>query len=242
MKRLFVWALAGAALIAAGTAGATTNCTNANVKKLQFDSSDTGGGLWQGPRDDSPLDSNSQRIMLHVLLNDGAGRPAPFDIAAVFSNCSGIEGKTLPQVKNLSFDFMNETGQPVHVGAGSPRLSVGIDKDGDGNAEFFAFLAAFHCQAVLPEDTTWSRADFTGRVLAGCKLQAEAEEFTSNGTKSAWTLFAEAHPTWIVTFAFLVADEDGTTFVDRVAFQNKMYVAPGSGTASIKNCLNEMSC
>jgi hypothetical protein len=235
MKRLFFWALGGAALVAAGSANATT-CSNATFRKLQFFSDDTGAILWQSPRDDSPLDPNKQRLLVHVLSQDGD------DFAGAFSNCSGIENRTLGQVRNLSFDFMNTTGQPVHVGAGSPRYSVGIDKDGDGSAEFFAFLAAASCGAVLPEDTTWSRADFTGRVLAGCALFAEAETFTSDGSKSAWTLFAEAHPTWKVTIAFLVVDEAGTTFVDRLAFHNKLYVAAGSGTAAIKNCPSEASC
>ena len=236
MNRAIVWALAGASLVAASTAGATTNCSLASVKRLQFFSDDTGGILWQRPRQDSPLDPNTARLMIHVLSQDGD------DFAGAFSNCSGIEGQTLPQVRNLSFDFMNETGQPVHIGAGSPRYSVGIDKDGDGTADFFAFLAAFHCGAALPEDTTWSRADFTGRVLAGCSIFAEAEQFTSDGAKSAWTLFAEAHPTWKVTTAFLVVDEAGTTFVDRLAFHNKNYRTSGTGSAAIQNCPSEASC
>jgi len=235
MKKLLVLALAGAALASASSANAT-GCNNANFRKLQFFSDDTGAILWQNPREDSPLDSNSHRLLVHVLSQDGD------DFAGAFSNCSGIEKRTLGQVKNLSFDFMNETGQPVHVGAGSPRYSVGIDTDGDGFADFFAFLAAFHCQAVLPEDTTWSRADFTGRVQAGCSLFAGAETFTSDGAKSAWTLFAEAHPTWKVTIAFLVVDEAGTTFVDRLAFHNRIYIASGSGSSAIKNCSSEASC
>jgi hypothetical protein len=227
--------LAGAALVAAGSAGATT-CSNANFKKLQFFSDDTGAILWQHPRVDSPLDPNNHRLLVHVLNQDGD------DFAGAFSNCSGIENRTLGQVRNLSFDFMNETGQPVHIGAGSPRYSVGIDTNSDGSAELFAFLAAFHCQAPLPEDTTWSRADFTGRVLAGCSIFVGAETFTSDGTKSAWTKFAEAHPTWKVTIAFLIVDEVGTALVDRLAFHSKSYNASGSGSSAIKNCTNEASC
>jgi hypothetical protein len=37
-------------------------------------------------------------------------------------------------------------------------------------------------------------------------------------------------------------DEDGTAFVDRLAFYNKMYVQNGTGSAAIKNCPSELSC
>lgn len=236
MNSIFAYSCAAAMVLAAGTAGATETCSNANFKKLQFFSDDTGAILWQNPRIDSPLDTNNQRLLVHVLNQNGD------DFAGAFSNCSGIENRTLGQVRNLSYDFMNDSVEPVHVAGGSPRYSVGISKDGDNTTEFFAFLAAFHCGAVLPENTTWSRADFTGRTLAGCSLQAEAETFTSDGSKSAWTLFAEAHPTWKVTVAFLVVDENGTTFVDRLAFHNRMYVQAGSGSAAIKACPSEASC
>jgi hypothetical protein len=245
MKILFALALGGVAMVMASPASAT-NCTNASFKQLQFESSDTGGGLWQTQRNDSPLDSNTARLLLHVLLQDYAGTPVPYDYIAVFSNCTGIEGKTLAQVRNLSFDFMNDSSQPVHVSLGAPRIEMALDSNGDGSYDEIASLSAGHCSEVLSSDPRWSRADFTGRVTPGCLIWFNSDgtnpKSASDGVNSAWKNLATLYPTYKVLVAYLVFDESGTTFVDRVAWYNKMYVAPGSGTAAIKNCPSESSC
>lgn len=234
MKVLCALTLAAAALFAAGAANAT-NCNNAAYKKLQFFSSDTGGILWQSPRVDSPLDPNTQRLMVHLLSQDGD------DWAGAYSNCSGIEGKALGDVRNLSFDFLNTSSQPVHIGAGAPRYSVEIDTDGDQVADVYAYLAAFYCEEVLSGDPRWSRADFTGRVTAGCSIWTNVQH-SSDGVNSAWSALAAAYPTGKVLQAYLIMDEAGTAFVDRLAFHNKMYIQSGSGSAAIKNCPAESSC
>jgi hypothetical protein len=245
MKTLFALALAGAVLVSF-PAAATNNCSNAANKKLKFFSYDTAEIVWQSNRVDSPLDSNKSRLMIHVLLQDGI---PPYDYAGAYNDCTGIEGKSVEQVKNLSFDFLNTSSQPVHSGAGSPRISVELDKGGDGGGtDLVAYLAGFHCEAVLPEDIRWSRADFTGRVSAGCSIYtSEGGPHTSDGVSSAWAVFAAAYPGAKVVDAYLVADEDAvgtgaTSFVDRLAFQNRMFVASGSGSAAIKNCSSESSC
>jgi hypothetical protein len=239
MKTLCALAFVGT-LMMAGTASAT-NCSNANFKKLQFFSSDTGGILWQNQRLDSPLDPNSQRLLVHLLRQDGD------DWAGAYSNCSGIEGKLVGDVRNLSFDFLNAIGEPsVHIGAGAPRYSVDIDSDGDGDYDYSAFLAAFYCQGTTT-DVRWSRADFTGQTaLNACSVWANGVQYFSDGTRSAWKVYADANPTArLMSYlgpAYLVMDEDGTAFVDRLAFHNKMYVQNGTGSAAIKNCPSEASC
>ena len=231
-KRHLILASSVAAILAAPAAFAT--CPK---PALQFGGDDTGIITWQPNRLDSPLDPNHGRLAVHVLRQDGD------DYVYAISNCSGIEGQLVGAVRNLSFDFENESVEPaVHIGAGSPRYSVEIDSDGDTVSDTTAFLAAFHCRADLPENPGWSRADFTGRTLAGCSIFVGAEQFTSDGAKSAWKLFAEAHPTYKVTQAYLLIDEEGTSFVDRLAFHNKMYVQAGTGTAAIKTCGTESSC
>ncbi len=240
MKVLCAWALAGAALVATGSADAT-NCSNASYKKLQFFSSDTGGIFWQTPRLDSPLDPNSQRLLVHLLRQDGD------DWAGAYSNCTGIEGKPVGAVRNLSFDFLNATGEPsVHIGAGAPRFSVDIDSDGDGDYDYSAFLAAFYCEGTTT-NPSWSRADFTGQTaLNACSVWAGGVQYTSDGTRSAWQVYADANPAAKVMSwtgpAYLIMDEEGTAFVDRLAFYNKMYIQNGSGSAAIKNCPSEASC
>jgi hypothetical protein len=232
MKKLLSFVGVGLALAMTVPAGAT-NCSTAAFKKLKFFGDDTGIITWQSPRVDSPRDANKARLAVSVLFQDGD------DYAGAFGNCTGIEGKLLGQVKNLSFDFENETGNPVHIGAGAPRYSVILDEDGTPGV---ANLSAGHCAAVLPEDTRWSRADFTGRTLAGCDIFADADGTTpaasSNGSSSAWAVFAALHPTWKVVEAFFILDEEGTAFVDRLAFQNEMFTAPNV----IVNCPAEASC
>lgn len=208
---------------------------------LQFFGDDTGVITWQAPRLDSPLDPNTQRIAVHVLNQDGD------DYAGAYNACTGIEGKLVGEVRNLSFDFLNTSGNPdVHIGAGAPRYSVDIDADGDSVYDFSAFLAASYCENVLVEDTRWSRADFTGRTAVGCKIQVNGVEYASDGTKSAWRVYADANPTHRVMAtpgsAYLIMDEPGTAFVDRLAFQNKMFIRSGTGTTAIKTCAAESSC
>jgi hypothetical protein len=215
----------------AGVAGAT-NCTTLAEKKLKFFGDDTGIITWQGSRVDSPRDANTQRIGVSVLFQDGD------EYAGANGTCTGIEGKLTGQVKNLSFDFENETANPVHIGAGAPRYTVELDSTGGNVTDTYAYLSAFYCADVLPEDTRWSRADWTGRTLAGCEIFVGSETFTSDGVNSAWKLLATAHPTWAVVQAYFVMDEEGTAFVDRLAFQNEMFVSP----TVIQKCTSEASC
>jgi hypothetical protein len=242
MKALFAYACAGTLLLVAGTASATDNNNCTERRALKFFSQDTAGILWQSGRQDSPLDANGSRVMVTVLHQDGV---FPYDYAGAFGECTGIIGKTINQVRNLSFDFMNASrpvSHPVHIGAGAPRYSVDLDTDGDNIYDGSAYLAASYCEAVHPEDPAWSRADFTGRVIAGCSLQFGADTYTSDGASSAWALFAAAHPTYKVLDAYLVMDEDGTAFVDRLAFHNRMFQSSGSGTAAVKACASEAVC
>jgi hypothetical protein len=210
---------------------------------LLFISSDTGVITWQGLRFDSPRDPNSSRLAAHVLHNPPV---VGDDYAIAYSKCSGVEGKLVGAVRNLSFEFLNETGEPfVHIGNGAPRYSVDIDGGGDGSYDYSAFLSGFHCNEPMAEDTRWSRADFTGRTLAGCSVFVNNVQYTSDGAKSAWQLYAEANPSdkvFGIGPAYLVMDEDGTAFVDRLAFHNIMYTASGTGTAAIKACPSESSC
>ena len=227
-------ALVGLAL-AAGEAAATCPQT------LQFFGDDTGVVTWQSGRVDSPKDADSSRLAVHVLRQDSN------DYAGAYTECSGIENKLVGAVRNLSFEFLNDsTETAVHIGGGAPRYSVDIDTNGDGSYDLSAFLSAFHCQAVLPENPAWSRADFTGRILPGCSIFVDNVQYTSDGVKSAWRLYADANPTHRVMSgkgpAYLVMDEEGTAFVDRLAFHNKMFVKAGSGSTAVKSCANETSC
>ena len=64
---------------------------------------------------------------------------------------------------NFGFDVLTRT----YVGAGAPRISVGIDTDGDGVADFHAFLSAQYCLRNYA-GSDWARANFTDRKSVGC--------------------------------------------------------------------------
>jgi len=61
------------------------------------------------------------------------------DYSGVNFATSSLSGKPLSQVTDLSFTY---TGTPT---AGSPRISLPIDTNGDGTTDFYAFIGAFYC-------------------------------------------------------------------------------------------------
>jgi len=212
-----------------------------NKNKLKFSVVTVGTGSasagWQSGSD-SPADGpNSQRIKLTVNSIDQFN----YGYALAFNNNAGInwQGVSVGNVKNLSFDFMNASPGTGYVGAGAPRISVDIDTGGSPAAEASAFLAGSYCNTpyASPNDD-WSRADFTGQTAVGCTLFFQNVAYSSDGVNSAWAVFAAANPTYIARSAYVVMDETGTAYLDRLAIQNKMFVAP-SKTA---NCPTEVSC
>jgi hypothetical protein len=153
---------------------------------------------------DSPADHNNARIKLAVIQdNDSWAYAQPTQ--------TWINGATLGAVHNLRFDVMT-TG---YVGAGSPRISVDVDTNGDGQADTYAYLSALYCQAQIGT-SNWATADFM-RTDAGCEIYvSDGGHYVSDGTTSAWAQFAAAHPTAKVTDAYVVMDETGQAFIDRI--------------------------
>ena len=145
MKAFLGFACAAACLLIAGTASATNSNTCTQKRPLKFFSQDTGGILWQSGRHDSPRDTDGSRVMVHVLFQDNV---FPYDYAGAYGECTQIIGKTLGQVRNLSFEFMNTSRpltHPVHVTGGSPRYSIDLDTDGDGDYD----TSALPCRVPL---------------------------------------------------------------------------------------------
>jgi hypothetical protein len=227
-------ALLGNTALAAGTS-----------KRLRYDTCTSSDSIGWARGTDSPLDGNHQAL-LAVVSSGGC--------AEAFSLGSGIEGKNVADVKNLSFDFL--TADAVGHG-GLPRISVVMrDTNGTG-ALHFAYLGAgsepTYCGAQIGT-SDWSRADFTGRTTAGCTLYDEnGTPYTSTGVLSAWGVFAAAHSDYQVVLAtdsvfgggpgagaFLVMDEAGTYHADRLAIQNHMWIR--NLPQYIKNCPSESSC
>jgi hypothetical protein len=257
MKRLIV--LVSVFVVALAMMMTSAGAVPPAQQKLKLFEGDKGSASWQGPAkddqgsffDDSPLDTNHARIKFNV---PSQSINPPYSYAGAYALGTQLGGQKLANVRNLSFDFMDPSQNDITLGA--PRLSVPIDEDGDGvfehdpfdpTSEQYAFLAAGHCLGQTL-NATWDRADFTGRTTTGCAMQYKGVDYASSGSASAWHAFVVAAATLYPSakiarqsdaLAIAVQDEVGTSFIDRVAFQNHMF---GGGPNSITNCPNEASC
>jgi hypothetical protein len=213
MKKLVAIALGVLAVLA--IAGPALAHAGRQVPRLEVGSSDTGSIGWQRHVADSPLDPGRARLRLGVAKQDGDDYSWAQDVK------TGIVGKDVSMVRNLSFDVLTST----YIGAGSPRLSVGIDTDGDlKTTEFYTYLSALYCQEPIP-GSAWAVSDFVHDV-DGCKFFADGVFWEADGARSAWTVFADAHDGARVTDAFLVMDEEGQSFVDRLTIQGHQHQGP----------------
>ena len=230
MRKIIAAIVVGTCVLAiAGTAGAHPT----RAHRLRFQTSDTGSAQWQSHRSDSPSDANAGRLKLSVSEQTGD------DYAVAWANGTGLRGKNVDRIRNLSFE-VRDAG---YVGAGAPRISVEVDTNGDGAADVYAYLSALYCMEPIGT-SGWSRADFTGRTSLGCAFYTSepVAPYASTGTEDAWTAFANAHAGAQVLDAYVVMDEVGSAFLDRIALGRHMFVRGGSGAGSIKSCPFEVSC
>jgi hypothetical protein len=156
---------------------------------------------WQKVNRDSPIDTNKRALVVTVCEGD---------YAEAYSRRALHIDSPAADVQNLSFDVRTED-----IGAGAPRISVVFD-NGD-----VAYLSAAYCaEDITASSGTWSRADFTGDVTdCGFYVSGSTAGFyQSDGAQSAWDAYAAANPDQVVSYAFLVFDEQGSYQVDRVAF------------------------
>jgi len=210
-KFLGIVAVAGAIVTLAGTAQARTAQP---AERLRLQEYDTGSGAWQRGVSDSPRDAGSQRVKLAVAEQTGD------DYVVVVAPRSGVRGP-IDEVGHLGFDVLTRT----YVGAGAPRISVDIDTDGNGEADLYAYLSAFHCQRNYV-GSDWARANFTERKALGCAIytnEPTGSPYESTGTMSAWDVFAAAHSGADVLSAYMVQDEVGQAFVDRIVIGHRMF-------------------
>jgi hypothetical protein len=148
---------------------------------------DTGGKVYGGV-----CTRTSDGAVLDNSVPVGAG-----DYSGVYYARSSLAGKPLSDITQLSFNY---TGTPT--AAGSPRISLPIDSDGNGTTNFYAFISAFHCD----------EAGLVDPIHGTCTI------FYTGGPVSgeSWEAFA-AHEGWKVgTTPFVVADEAGTWTVSNV--------------------------
>ncbi len=209
-KKIIAGAVAVVGLLALAPAAASAHVGPA--RRLRFGSSDTGSIHWQRHVSDSPLDANQARLKVAVD-QDGD------DWAYAYAKGTGVRGP-VSKPRHLSFD-VRTTG---YVGAGAPRISVELDTDADGEADVYAYLSAAHCSKPIT-GSTWALADFTGHTGAGCALYASDQglPYESSDGQSAWDTFAAAHEGARVLDAYLVSDETGQSFVDRLTIGQHVF-------------------
>ena len=134
------------------------------------------------------------------------------DYSGVYFATSSLSGKLLSEVTDLLFPY---TGTAT---AGSPRISLPIDTNGDGTTEFYAFIGAFHCNngagLVDPLHDTTCTIFYTGGPVAG---------------DANWAAFVAANPTWRVSSSvpFIVADDAGLWTVGNVHLGTAAAVTTG---------------
>ena len=220
MKKFVVTAVAAVSALAFA-ASALASALPAN-QALQFQGA--GSHVWNVKGGDSPHDTNTKALRLHV------GDPSTGGYVVAYSKRSIHIATDAEAVRNLSFEF-KATG---YVGAGSPRISVEF-QNGD-----VAYLSASYCNHTIGSD--WSRADFT-RFKTNCSFFVSGQtagQFAADGSRSAWHVYTDANPDQIVEQAYLVGDETGTSRIDRLSLGAGVMYTNGNKVGTF--CPTEAAC
>jgi hypothetical protein len=179
MKRLFL--LFGlTAVLTVALAGSALAGPNGN-KLTCFD----------GPSEETIYGGECTVTKDGVATLDNTGGDPDGEYSGVYLQNSNLEGKTIGTVNQLGFSY---TGIAT---AGSPRISLGIDTDGDGVYDVFAFISAFYCN------------DGAGNVDvindSTCEIYLGADVYDN------WAAMVATHPEYRVGYVpFIVADDPGT--------------------------------
>ncbi len=124
------------------------------------------------------------------------------DYSGVYIQNSNLNGKSLAEVALLGFNY---TGTAL---AGSPRISLPLDTDGDGVSDTYAFISAFHCNdgAGLVDAIN----DETCTIFVSPQISGYDN----------WAAFEAANPTYTIgpdgALPFIIADDVGSWTVSNV--------------------------
>jgi hypothetical protein len=135
--------------------------------------------------------------------------------AGVYYAQSTLPGEPLAAASVISFTYAAAAG--TSASGGSPRVSIGIDEDGDGTRESYAFVDTLGCNNGSPNNGTLSFSDTTCTVsYLGPDEDDVAESWVN------WAAFAAGHPTWKISentvndVPFVVVDQPGLWTVSNV--------------------------
>ena len=135
--------------------------------------------------------------------------------AGVYYAESTLPGKPLAAASVISFTYAAAAG--TTASGGSPRVSIGIDEDGNGTRESYAFVDTLGCNNGSANTGTLSFSDTTCTVAYfGPGAPAGGESWVN------WAAFAAAHPTWKISMntsadvPFVIVDQPGLWTVTNV--------------------------
>lgn len=183
---VIVTAITGTIAAAAGAAPPSTSLAfSANQNQLTcFDGTTDGDGYY------GLCTTRHGVATLDNLSNDKTPANPGDQYSGVYLKKSTLSGKPIGSIKELGFSYRGTAT------AGSPRISLGIDTDGDGNRDDYAFISAYYCN------------DGAGHVDAvndpTCTI------YTGSGVYANWAALAAAHPEYRVAGTpFVIADDPG---------------------------------
>ena len=136
---------------------------------------------------------------LDNVKNDATGATNLNDqYSGVYPKKSNLIGKAIGDVKELGFSY---TGTPK---AGAPRISLGLDKDGNGTRDGYAFISALYCN--------------DGAQNVDAVNDATCTIYFDDGSSYAnWADMVAAHPEYRVAGTpFVIADDPGVWTVSNV--------------------------
>jgi hypothetical protein len=151
-----------------------------------------------------------------AILNTFDGDTNPDNnYAGVFYAQSSLPGEPLAAASVISFTYAAAAG--TSASGGSPRISIGIDENGNGTRESYAFVDTLGCNNGSPNNGTLSFSDTTCTVAYfGPGAPVGGESWVN------WAAFAAAHPTWKISMnsaadvPFVVADQPGLWTITNV--------------------------
>ena len=247
MRRLRLMLLACFCLIAvaATAAVADTSVSNAQKLRIQIDPNQSGCATAGSSADwvtgtDSPLDSNTRYLAVHV----GTG-----GCVILYSNASINRSIAASNQKNLSYERNGSV-----TGLGQFYM---VAQFGNGDA---AFLDPYNCHHDIATAPAWQRTDITGFTsncafnVSGsntrggftditCTTPAQPADtqryFCADGTNTAWANYVAANPGTNVIQRYMVFSFQDHQ-MDRISLGvGKMYTRGNNVAVS---CTTEASC
>ena len=123
--------------------------------------------------------------------------------AGVYLQNTNLDGKLLADVNKLAFSYAGSG-----AAGGSPRFSIPIDTDGDGDTEAYAFIDTQGCNNGNPNTGTLDAIND-----ATCTVWFQDVSYPN------WAAFAAANPTYRIAkdaLAFIIVDQPGTFTITNI--------------------------